>query len=206
MYKLSVSRTGINKRKRTGQLLHVIAGLLLLLYIGSYYRGVGPSALVYFVPAVVVAVASIGYGLFLKKWDNRFRWNAAVRLGQVLSFSSVAVLVDVFAPIVVVVNLYLMAAICLYLLFIERQLHRYNYLLVSKGGMVLPRLLGAKKLHWPQVKNVVLRPDYVTVFLYNEKFVQVELSSNYSDRQLKEIEGFCREQIASAIKIQHSHN
>ena len=206
MYKLSVSRTGIEKRRRAGRLLHLVAGLLLVLFSGTHYRELTENAAYFLVPVLTIAFISAGYCFLQARIDRYGRLNSGMRLLQAAGFCILALLVEDHAATVLLINLYLLAAVCLYLLVMERQLGRYNYLLVNNQGLLIPQLIGGRHVQWMYVRDVVFRADYVTVFLNNEKFLQVELAQNYTVDKLKEIETFSQRRIVEARKAETSLN
>lgn len=194
MHKLSVNLDGIERRKRTTGVLHIAAGFYLLLKSVDYF---GLEQYQYFwkvLPFFVAALASLLYGFLKKKWDPQTRWNQWVRLMQVCAFGLLAIRFLPFDTFSVIL-LFVWAAGCLLLLFTERKVFQDAEMVFNRDGIFIPGYFSNRRLFWNNITDVVIRPDFVTIFEANDRFLQYEVLKKLSPAALDEIALYCKEQL-----------
>ncbi len=194
MYILPVKIDSIERRKRSTGLLHVIAGFFLIVCIGNYYRYEQYQKLLPLLPLYSVAVLSIIYGLFRKKIDSEAVYIHWVRLLQFPAFVVMGFLLFPFSKISAF-TLFLWAAVALFLMRTERKIFKIKGLKIAKEGIIIPSHLKDHLLPWTLIESIVIRPDFVTIFRTNNKFVQLEMMKEMDRNKLKEIEVFSQQQI-----------
>jgi hypothetical protein len=89
---------------------------------------------------------------------------------------------------------------CLLLMFTERKVFHDAEMLFTKDGIFIPGYFNNRRLFWNNMKEVVVRPDYITIFQTDERYLQYEVLKNMNASVLDEIALYCREQIYLASK------
>jgi hypothetical protein len=200
MHKLAVKLEGIERRKRTTGLLHVAAAFFLLLksldYLGLQHV---PDILI-LLPYFFATVASLVYGLLKKFLDPQAKYNAWVRLLQVCVFTLLALDFIPFGKTVSVVVLFAWAVGCLLLMFTERKVFHDAEMIFHSEGIFIPGYFTNRRLFWRQVKEVVVRPDYITIFQADDRFLQYEVLKNMEVPALNEIALYCKQQIQATTQ------
>ncbi|MBD0366350.1 MAG: hypothetical protein ICV53_09645 [Flavisolibacter sp.] len=194
MYTLPVKIESIERRKRSTGLLHIVAGLFLIINIGNYSKYEQYQKLLPLIPLYTVAVLSLIYGLFRKKIDPEAVYIHWVRLLQFPAFMVMGFLLFPFSGISAF-TLFLWAAVALFLMTTERKIFKIKGLKIAKEGIIIPSHLKDHLLPWTLIESIVIRPDFVTIFRTNKKFVQLEMVQDMDRNKIREIEVFSQQQI-----------
>ena len=203
MHKLAVKLEGIERRKRTTGVLHIAAGLYLLLKSVNYLELQQYQHIVYTLPFFAAALLSLLYGFLKKRHDPRSRLNRWVRLVQVCSFTLLAINFASFGDTFTVILLFAWAIGCLILMFTERKVFHDAEMLFNQEGIFIPGYFTNRRLFWNTITEVVIRPDFVTIFQNNDRFLQYEVLKKLSPAALDEIALYCKEQLhQSGVKIE----
>jgi hypothetical protein len=195
MYSITIKTEGIERRRKSIGILHIIAGFFLLLNAGEYSRQMNYQTFWPVLPFYFTALVSLGYGVFRKRLDPAARFNHWVRMLQVLVFISLAVLMMNKTTEFRILSLFLWAAVCMMLLFSERKAFHHSSLFFGKDQISIPGHFSDKIVLWEEVEEVVLRPDYVTICFPENKYSQYEVLNEVSQPELEKINSFCREKI-----------
>ena len=107
MLNIPVKIEGIERRKRSTGLLHVVAGFFLIANAGTYNQLTHYEHLLVVVPVYLVALISLIYGFMRKRIDPNARYNHWVRLTQFLVFAVLGVLIINTGKTVTVLSLFL---------------------------------------------------------------------------------------------------
>ncbi len=195
MHSLAVKLDGIERRKRSTGLLHIAAGCFLLAKGVDYlfyfnYQRIGMA-----VPVFAAVIISLAYGFFKRKLDPAARHNHWVRLLQVGLFTILGINFINLGRQLDVAVLFIWAVICLFLMFTERKVFHDSQMVFNKDGIYIPGYFKSHRLFWNNIKEVVARPDYITIFQANDKYVQLELLREVPATELEHINSFCRQQI-----------
>ena len=75
MYKIPVKIEGIERRKRSTGLLHVIAGCFLISNASTYFKHLNYSDFIFVSAFFIVGAASFGYGFFRRRLDPAAIYN-----------------------------------------------------------------------------------------------------------------------------------
>jgi hypothetical protein len=200
MHKLAVKLEGIERRKRTTGLLHLAAGFFLLLksldYLGLHHV----SGILILLPYFFAAVVSLAYGLLKKFLDPQAKYNAWVRLLQVCVFALLAIEFISFGKPLSALLLAAWSVGCLLLMFTERKVFQDAEMVFHREGIFIPGYFTNRRLFWSHVKEVVVRPDYLTIFQTDDRFLQYEVLKKMEASALDEIALYCRQQIQTATK------
>lgn len=201
MYKLPVKLDGIERRKRTTGLLHIAAGCWLLLKSFDYLRLQQGQHAWTVLPFFLAALAAIVYGVFKKFWDPAARFNPWLRLMQVCIFSVLAMHFLSFNRTLDTILLFAWAIGCLLLMFTERKVFHDAGMQFGQEGIFIPGYFTNRRLFWNNIKDVIVRPDYITIFQKDDTFLQYEVLKNMNASELDEIALYCREQIHSKAAL-----
>ena len=194
MLSLSVRLDDIDRRRRSTGLLHIAAALFLFTKTLGYFRLREFGHLAVVIPLFVVVVASLLYGFFRKNWDPRSQANHWFRLSQVSGFAILAVsFINVGSQFDVIV-LTSWAAICAILMFTERKIFHDANMLFKKEGIFIPGYFSSRQIIWKNIREVVIRPDFITIFKMNNRFLQFEVQ-HADPSTIDAIDKFCKNQI-----------
>lgn len=197
-YTIPIRIEGIERRKKGTGLLHVIAGLLLVLSAGTYYRQLGYQNLPAVLPFYLAAVASLLYGFFRKRWDPLARFNHWMRMLQFLMFSILGIFMLKSKIEFQTVSLFIWAIVCIPLLFTERKIFHDAELRFETKNITIPGYFSNKVIPWSVIQSIVVRQDYVTIQYPGNKYAQYEVLSEISQSQIEQINQFCQQHVQQA--------
>jgi hypothetical protein len=195
MHRIAIKIDGIEKRKRSTGLLHIVAGLFLLANTAEYYQRLQYQNFLTVLPFFLVAIASLIYGLFRGKMDPKARFNHWIRMVQFLMFSMLGILMLQSRMDFRNSMLLLWAVICILLLFTERKIFHDAYLLFGKNTVTIPGYFSNKVIPWSAFENIIVRPDYVTLYYPGNRYMQYEMLTAVNENELRNINFFCQQQI-----------
>ena len=200
MHKLAVKLENIERRKQTTGLLHAAAGFYLLVKSLDYIRLREEGTIWMAAPYFITALLSLLYGVFKKLKDPNARFNRWIRLLQVCVFVLLAIDFIPFDRTMDVVLLFVWAIACLLLMFTERKVFHDAEMLFGRDGIFIPGYFTNRRLFWTNINEVIIRPDFITIFQKDERFLQYEVLKNIPASALDEIALYCKEQIHQATK------
>ena len=200
MYTIPIKVEGIERRKRSTGLLHVIAGLFLMMSAGTYYRQLGCQNLPLVFVFYLVAILSLIYGIFRKRLDPYARFNHWMRMLQFLMFSLLGIFMLKSKTEYHTISLFFWAAASIPLLFTERKIFHDAALSLNKSSVIIPGYFSNKVIPWAFIHSIVVRPDYVTVHYPGNKYAQYEVVNELAGSQIEEINLFCQQQMKEAGK------
>lgn len=200
MLSIAVKLDGIERRKRSTGLLHIAAACFLLAkavdFIGyHHYKNIIST-----VPIFLVVLISLVYGFFKKLLDPSAKNNKWVRMLQVCAFTVLAINFVNVGRQWEVILLFTWAIICLFLLFTERKVFHDASMVFKKEGILIPGYFKNHRIFWTNIKEVVARPDFITIFQSNEKFLQYEVLKNIDPKTIDKINQFCQTQLLETSK------
>ena len=195
MHRIAIKIDGIERRKKSTGLFHIIAGLFLLANAAEYYKQSDYQNFLTVLPIFFVAAISLVYGLFRNKFDPKAQFNHWVRMLQFLVFSVLGILMLEFTMGFRNVSLFLWAVICILLLFTERKIFHDAFLLFGKNSITIPGYFSNKVIPWSVIENIIVRPDYVTLYYPQNRYLQYEILTEINEVEIKNINHFCQQQI-----------
>ena len=201
MYKLSVKIEGIERRKRSTGLLHIVAGLFLVSNGSSFYKNFGYQNFAPLIPIFIVGLISLIYGLFRKKLDARATYNHWIRLAQFLTFCGLGFMYTAHNADWKYIFLFLWAITILFLMFTERKIFHDTDIQLKKEGVYIPGYFTSHQIPWHVIEDFVIRQDYVTIFRKNQKFVQLEMLEKIDAEEISKMNSFCKEQIVQHAQV-----
>ena len=194
MLRLSVRLDDIDRRRRSTGLLHIAAALFLFTKTLGYFRIREFSGLELVIPLFIVVVGSLLYGFFRKRWDPRSQANHWFRLAQVSGFAILAANFLNVGSQFDVIMLFSWAAICGILMFTERKIFHDASMLFKKEGIFIPGYFSSRQIIWKNIREVVIRPDFITIFKMNNRFLQYEVQQADAST-IDAIDQFCKNHI-----------
>ncbi len=195
MHKIPVKLEGIERRKKSTGLLHIVAGFFLIASAGAVQQKTGYADFSIVLPVYVVAVVSLVYGFMRSRWDAAAKYNHWVRMLQFLTFAVLAILWLNTLSTIRIATLALWAVIILLLMFTERKIFHDTALQIKEEGIFVPGYFKSYVIPWAVIEHVILRTDYLTIARTNKKYVQLELLKDLPPTEIENINTFCRQQI-----------
>src|SRR5215204_3561142 len=116
MHRIAIKIEGIERRKRSTGLFHIVAGLFLVANAAQFFKESNFRNIFSVFPIFLVGAGSLVYGLFRKKVDPNANFNHWIRVSQFLMFSILGVLMLQSKIEFRNISLLLWAAICIMLL------------------------------------------------------------------------------------------
>ena len=198
MYNILIKREGIERRKKSTGLLHMLAGLFLLVNAVAYYKQMGYKAVLPVVPFFLVAVLSLVYGLFRNRIDPSAQYNHWVRMLQFLMFSLLGIFMLKSKMEFRNLSLFIWAVICIPLLFTERKIFHDAALTFNQNNIMIPGYFSSKVVPWSSITHVIIRPDFVTIYYPDNRYVQYEVLDTVTSKEIEQINIFCQQKISEA--------
>ncbi len=199
MHSILIKREGIERRKRSTGLLHILAGLFLMVNAIAYFEQLGYKRLLPVLPFFLVAMLSLIYGLFRNKIDPAAQYNHWVRMLQFLMFSLLGIFMLKSKMEFKNLSLFIWAVICIPLLFTERKIFHDAALTFNQNNIMIPGYFSNKVVPWSSISNVIIRADFVTIHYPDNKYVQYEVLDNVPLKEIEKINQFCQEKISAAV-------
>jgi hypothetical protein len=198
MINISVKVPGLYRRRRSINLLHLVAGLFLIANANKIYNLWGQKGYLPLVPLGVAALISLLYGAFRKKLDPQATFNFSVRLLQAFIFSGYALAFLMSGYGGSSIGLFLWFFIAVLLAFLERVALQEQNVVFTGSGFSFPAGYKQKKVAWLAVADVTLRPDFLTIHYRNNRFLQFELLRPVTNAEIEQLQDFCRRHTGGA--------
>jgi hypothetical protein len=195
MHRIAIKIEGIERRKKSTGLFHIIAGLFLIANTSEYYKESGYQNFFTVLPIYFIAAASLFYGLLRNKIDPTAQFNHWMRMLQFLMFTLLGVLFLKSDLDFRNILLLLWAVICILLLFTERKVFHDAVLNFGKNSITIPGYFSNKVIPWEAIENIVVRQDFVTIYYPQNRYIQYEVQAELNEVQINTINQFCQQQI-----------
>ena len=164
------------------------------------FEGSGVAGWVVACSILIVAITSIAYSLFRHRLDPLSNWNGYLRAIQIIAFIIIAILLTPSEKTITILALYIWAMVLAVVLLSERKVLQNTKLQLQEDGISIPGYFVKHQVPWNTVDDLVLRPDYITIFRSNKKFMQLELLEDVAPAEIQQINSFSQEQISKAVK------
>jgi len=194
MFTVVVKIEGIEKKKRSSSLLHIVLGCSLIAKAADYYRYDGNN-MASVLPFWAVSLLAIVYGLFRKRLDPEGKHNNAIRIIELLAFFVLGYLLLNKGETFDWVMCFVMAAIGFLLFVTERKIYNDSELIIHEKGLAIPGDYMIHEVPWEALSNVVVRHDFITIFHKNEKYLQYQVLQTLSELEVAKMNGFCKDKI-----------
>jgi hypothetical protein len=197
MFSIAVKIDGIESRKRSAGLLHIVIGFFLIAKGADYFRYLKYHNFFLIVPILLIASFSLFYGFFRKKTDPTASLNFILRLLQFLTFLVLGILMTHYGNYIDYTGLFIFAFLCFMLLFSERKVFDETYIVLDNNGIKIPGYYKDHLIPWKALSDVVVREDFLTIFHIKQKYLQYQVRQSLSPLELAKINAYCKEQIES---------
>lgn len=195
MHSIAIKIEGVDRRKKSVSLLHIVAGCFLIAKGADYYRYLGYDHFLPVVPFFIVAIVSVIYGLFRRRIDPGVRWNYWLRLMQVVTFTILGLMMVVAGRQIDYISLFLWSFVTLMLFFSEKKLFGDTGILLKDEGVLIPGTYRSHTVPWSELTGVIIRQDFITLFHRDEKYLQFQVMQSFSEPELAKMNQFCKEKI-----------
>jgi hypothetical protein len=195
MHKLAVKPEGAERRTLNAALVHIAAGCYLLVKGIALLQLQEYQLVWYHLPVFVIALASVGYGLLKKFIDPAARFHMPLRLLQLALFTTLGVYYGANGSAFDAVFLFLWAGGWIFLILAERKIVRPVVVCFTEEGVQIPGVLANQQLSWSTLADVVVRPDYITLFRNDNRFLQFEVAQEKAKEELEELASFCNKKL-----------
>jgi hypothetical protein len=201
MFSIAVKIDGIDRRKRSAALLHILVGCFLIAKGGDYYRYRAYENFLPVAPFFIVALVSVIYGLFRRRLDPDAQLNYWLRLLQIVTFAVLGVLMLGVGSSIDYAGLFIWSFLSLLLLFSERNIFGDTEMQLKEEGVLIPGIYRNHVLPWNALANLVIRQDFITIFHKDDKYLQYQVMQTLSDLELVKMNSFCKEKIEAASGV-----
>lgn len=195
MYSVTVKIDGIESKRRSAGLLHIVVGFFLIAKGADYFKYLEYETIVPVIPVFLVAGLSLFYGFFRRKVDIFARYNAAIRLIQVLTFLVLGFIVMQGGRTIDYIGMFIFAFLCFMLMITERKVFEETTIFFDESGIRIPGNYKDYLVKWDELTEVVVREDFLTFFHIKKKYLQYQVMQDLSTLEVAKLNAFCREQI-----------
>lgn len=199
MFSIPVQVPGLERRRKSIGLLHIIAGFFLVANASSLYRVLTPAHFWWLVPLYLLAIAAILYGSLRKRVDPSCRYNFPLRLLQAFGFLCLALAFTFGGTGATGIVLYLWVVIAGMLAFTEKMALQEPAVRIGTNGIDFPAGFSRKLVGWNAVADVTLRPDFLTLHYPDNRILQFELVQSLSAAETRNVQDFCRRHTAGVV-------
>jgi hypothetical protein len=198
MYSITVKIDGIESKRRSAGLLHIVTGFFLIAKGSDYYRLLNFQGFITLLPIFAVAGISLFYGFFRRKVDVFAKYNSLVRVLQIITFLVLGIAMMNRGTTWDYVGLFLFAFLCFLLLLSEKRIFKETTLFFDEKGVMIPGNYKDHLVSWEELTEVIIREDFLTLFHVKKKYLQYQVMQDLSTLEVAKINAFCREQIEKA--------
>lgn len=195
MYNIAVRIEGIESRRRSAGVLHIVIGFFMIFNASNYYRfthykNVWPVAFI-----LLMASISLFYGFFRKKMDLSAHYNYYLRLVQVISFTVLGFFMIRTGRSSDYIGVFVFALLCIVLMFSERRIFHDTTIYINENGIKIPGYYRDHLVKWEEISEVVVREDFLTIFNVNKKYLQYQVMQDLSTLEVAKMNAFCKEKV-----------
>jgi hypothetical protein len=206
MYSVAVKIEGIESRRRSAAILHIVSGFFLIFNASNYYRFAHYKNL--FAVAIILLVASVSlfYGFFRKKMDLSAHYNYYLRLVQVISFTVLGFLMLNTGRSSDYIGVFVFALLSIVLMFSERRIFQQITVYFTEDGIKIPGYYRDHLVSWNEVAEVIVREDFLTIFNVNKKYLQYQVLQDLSTLEVAKMNAFCKEKVEGQLQKVQDNN
>jgi hypothetical protein len=195
MYTVAVKIEGMDKRRRSTGLIHVIMGFYLLIKTLDLYKYLEEKAITPILLFAIVAVVSLVYGFFRRRLDITAKHNAGLRLLQTIAFLSFGALMYRVGNTIDYAGLFIWAFLAFVLFFSEKRVFQDTVLTFTSEGIKVPGSYKEHLVEWKILESVTVRHDFITLFHQGKKYLQYQVMQDLSELEVVKMNAFCKEKI-----------
>ena len=197
MYSVTVKIDGIENRRRSAGLLHIVIGFFLVAKGADYFEYLKYENFLAVLPVLLMAGISLFYGFFRRRMDPFAHYNYWVRLAQVVVFTYLGFMLTGVGRSIDYIGVFIFAFLSILLLFSERRIFNETTIFLDKNGIRIPGYYRDHLVQWSELDNVRVREDFITIFHRRQKYLQYQVMQDLSTLELAKLNAFCNEMIES---------
>jgi hypothetical protein len=201
MYSVTVKIEGIDRRRKSSGLLHIVIGFFLLAKGADYYKYLDYGFFLPVLPFFIVALFSLIYGFMRRRIDMTARWNYWLRLTQLVCFTALGIAFLKTGRSIDYVGVFAFAAFTILLMFSERKIFQETSILFDTAGAHIPGYYREHLVPWEDLKEVVVREDFLTLFHVHKKYLQYQVLQDLSVIEISKLNDFCKEQMGVRVRV-----
>jgi hypothetical protein len=189
---LPVIAPRLDRLKRSGSWLHLLAGALILAHAISHFRGETTHTLYFW------CLLLISLDIFLLVLVGRDllaqlpRVNLVFRAIEIVFFLGIGALMLAQRHPLTGLFHFLLSIAYGYLLYCERSFRSQENLSIHHTGITIPDLPESRFLYWTHINHIEARYDSIDITTVGDKPLHFKLRNNLSFDQLEHIQAFCR--------------
>lgn len=204
MYTVAVKIEGLEKRRRSTGLIHVIIGFFLLIKSLDLYKYIGERSVTPIVLFALVAVASLIYGFFRKRIDITAKHNAGLRLLQTVAFLSFGMIMYRLGNTIDYASLFIWSFLTFLLFLSEKKVFQETVITFMEDGIKIPGTYKEHMVRWEVLESVAVRHDFITLFHQGKKYLQYQVMQDLSELEVVKMNAFCKERIEASVVSRES--
>jgi hypothetical protein len=196
MYSVTVKIDGIESRRRSAGLLHVVNGFFLVAKAVDLYRMEAFRNFLPALPVLLIATPSLFYGFFRRRTDPFAKYNYILRLLQIIAFTYLGFMfLDSGGGSIHYIGVFIFALITILLLFSERRIFQETTIFFDEDGIRIPGYYRDHKVNWSELEDVSVREDFITLFHIRQKYLQYQVMQDLSTLEVAKLNAFCKDMI-----------
>jgi hypothetical protein len=199
MYTVAVKIEGMEKRRRSAGLVHIIIGFFIFIRCVDLFKYTDEKNILPVLPFAFVATLSLFYGAFRKRFDAPAKHNQVLRFLQTVTFLTFGVLMYRLGKQIDYISLFLWAVLTLILFFSERKVFQETALHISDEGIHIPGTYRDHLVKWDVLETVTVRHDFITLFHKGKKYLQYQVMQDLSELEVVKMNAFCKEKIEKPV-------
>ena len=192
-----VVHPSFQKLKQAGRLLHLTAGLLILVHAISHFRQPESSPL--YLGCLVLMALDIfilvlaGKNILL----DMPKVNLFFRLAEIVFFLGIGITLLVEKHWWIGSTHLLLCSAYTYLFYCEKKVGSTEYVAIHHTGITVPALPDSKFFGWSHINGVDARYDCIQINTANSGSYEFDLRQNLAFEELDQIHEFCRHYLGN---------
>jgi hypothetical protein len=201
MYNVTVKIEGIESRRRSAGILHIVIGFFMIFNASNFYRITNYKNLWAVAFVLLIASISLFYGFFRKRMDLSAHYNYWLRLVQVIGFTILGFLMIGTGEPTAYLGVFVFALLSILLMFSERRIFQETTVYFSEDGIKIPGYYRDHLVKWNELSEVVVREDFLTIFNVKKKYLQYQVMQDLSTLEVAKMNAFCKEKIEDTSQM-----
>lgn len=189
---LPVVHPAFQTLKRSGRLLHLTAGLLILVHAISHIREPHSSPIylgcLFLIAVDILILVFAGKNVVV----DMPRVNLFFRLVEIIFFLGIGITMFVSARWITGSIHLILSIAYIYLFYCEKRLHKEEFVAIFHSGVSVPALPDSKFFIWTHIEHIDARYDSITINTSLNKSYTFDLRQNLAFEELDQIHEFCR--------------
>ncbi|HEV2483805.1 MAG TPA: hypothetical protein VGS79_29270 [Puia sp.] len=182
----------LDRLKRTGSRLHLLAGALILAHAISHFRGETTHTL-YFWCLLIISLdifllVLVGRDLLLQMP----RVSLLFRVIEIIFFTGIGTLMLAQGSPVTGLFHLLLAIAYGYLCYCERIFGHDETLSIHHTGITIPDIPESHFLYWTHINKIEARYDSIDIITAGDKPLRFQFRNNLNFEELEQVQAFCQ--------------